>query len=427
MDSDLPPGDQWLPPIIRSIIMPTKWVLWALVIILILVENFPAYPSLSVAAVTVFYGLSNLFLSYIFYCRRYSPKQLWGLEYGSLATDLVIISLLVVLENLSKEITSPGADYYLLFFLVVLRGIVIFPTRTHAFVMNSLVCVAYVFTAYFSQQTLGFLSTRSFLIHLTLLWGLMLLSWFIVEILRQQRLKITEDMEKIRQIEANLSRTEKLASMGEIAAGIAHEINNPIGIITATTDLLRRQLPADSPSHRQVNIILQESERCRRLVAELMRLSTPSALTLEPIEIPKLVEDSISLIREKIREAHVTVDLQFEDNLPPLPGNKTLLQRVLLNLIQNALQAMPNGGKLRIEVKYKEQLHEIVMKVADTGVGIEAESIEKIFSPFYSTCPGQSGLGLTMVHRIIDWHHGHIRIQSQPGEGTVFEIDIPLG
>jgi signal transduction histidine kinase len=425
-DSELPSELHWFVEIERAAVIPSKWMLLALGIVLSVLESDVSYPPLTVFTLFAFYALSNLIFSYVFYLRRYLPGQIRKLEYLSLSTDIVVISLYIYLSTIENSLQSGQADFYLLYFLVILRGVVLFPTRKHTLLMNTIISGSYIITVLLSQKTLRFLTSNDFLIRLVLLWGLMLMSWFVVEIVRIQREKLQEGYEHIQKMEAHLIRTERLASMGEIAAGVAHEINNPVGIIMATSDLLLRKIGPEDPSRPSINIIAGEAERCKKIVSEMMALSTPSKIKTEKVSVTRILRDCMEMSQEKTLASKIEVETHFEEELPLIEGNPTLLQRVFLNLINNALQAMPDGGKLQVGVKFKAKENEITTWVSDTGKGIPAEDQDKIFTPFYTTKTGQPGLGLTVTHRIVDWHRGQITIESKPEKGTRFEISLPV-
>ncbi len=425
-DASLPSELHWFVEIERAAVIPSKWMLLALGIVLSVLESGVSYPPLSVFTLFSFYALSNLLFSYVFYLRRYMPYQIRRLEYMSLGTDLVVISLYLYLTTVEETLQSGQADFYLLYFLVILRGVVLFPTRKHTLIMNTIISISYVGTVFLSQKTFRFLTSNDFLIRLVLLWGLMLMSWFVVEIVRIQRQKLQEGYEHIKKMEAHLIRNERLASMGEIAAGVAHEINNPVGIIMATSDLLLRKMEPEDPSRPAVSMIAGEAVRCKKIVSEMMALSTPSKIRTELIGVCHILRDCVDMVREKAEGRQVQIETHCPEDIPPLEANPTLLQRVFSNLFNNALQAMPDGGKIQVGVKFNSKENEIQVWFSDTGTGIPIEDQDKIFSPFYTTKTGQPGLGLAVTHRIIDWHRGRINVESLPSKGTRFDIYLPV-
>lgn len=425
-DSQLSTELQWLVNIERNAIIPSKWMLLALSIVLSVIESGFIYPPARIFTVLAFYAASNLVFSYVYYFHRYAPQQIRLLEYLSIAMDIVVVTLLIFLTGIMETGRVLQTDYYLLYFLIILRGIVLFPTKTHSIVMNGIISILYIFTLFVSQQSLRFLTTNDFLVRLVLLWGVMLMSWFVLEIVRIQRERIQNDVDKIHQMENQLIRNERLASMGEIAASVAHEINNPVGIITACTDYLLRKTKPQDPHYENLKMISAEAERCKRIVAELLNLASPAKIKTEPLSLSQLVQDTVIIVQPQAEQHQVIIQVDCQTPLPEIQGNSTLLQRALVNLYSNAIQAMPNGGTLSILTEFKSKENLVSIRVADTGVGIPAEDMDKIFTPFFSTGVGRSGLGLAITDRIIDWHKGQIHVQSQPDKGTEFEILLPL-
>jgi signal transduction histidine kinase len=425
-DSQLSTELQWLVNIERTAVIPSKWMLLALSIVLSVIESGFIYPPARIFTVLAFYAASNLVFSYVYYFHRYAAYQIRQLEYLSIAMDIVVVTLLIFLTGIMETGRALQTDYYLLYFLIILRGIVLFPTKVHSIVMNGIISVLYIFTVFVSQQSLRFLSTNDFLVRLVLLWGVMLMSWFVLEIVRIQRERIQEDVNRIRQMEDQLIRNERLASMGEIAASVAHEINNPVGIITACTDYLLRKTKPQDPQYENLKIIATEAERCKRIVAELLNLASPSKIKTEPLSPSQLIQDTVTIVRPQADQHQVTIQVDCQEKLPEIQGNSTLLQRALVNLYSNAIQAMPQGGNLSIQAQYEPKENCVSIHVTDNGVGIPPEDMDKIFTPFFTTRAGRSGLGLAITDRIIDWHNGHIYVQSQPEKGTEFGILLPV-
>lgn len=241
-----------------------------------------------------------------------------------------------------------------------------------------------------------------------------------------------EEKDKLRE---ELIQTEKLASLGEITAGIAHELNTPLGIILGYLELMAKKIGHESPNYEYIKISLGELERCRQLIKDFMLYVRPAddKLQRETVNIKGIVDDTIRLL--VVRKKHnIKVNVEIEANLPHVKVSRKQIIQIFLNLISNAFQAMHNGGAITISIKHLKNKDIqsdggiIEFRVKDTGVGIKEENIEKVFESFFTTKPsGQgTGLGLSICRRIMENHDGTIRIESEPGKGTTVIGQLPV-
>jgi len=247
------------------------------------------------------------------------------------------------------------------------------------------------------------------------------------------------DITERKRTELELIRSEKLASVGQLAAGVAHEVNNPLaGILVYIKLLLKRyeqnKLQTEE-TRKQLEKIAKETERCSRIIKNLLDFSRQTEVTLRPVDINKVVEATFSIIGHQISLDNITTDKNLSTSLPLILVDFDQIQQALMNITLNAAQAMPNGGALRITtslakgVKIGNSTTDAVrIDITDTGVGIPKENLGQLFTPFFTTKEKGKGvgLGLSVVHGIIERHHGKIEIQSDPGTGTTFSIYLGI-
>jgi signal transduction histidine kinase len=238
-------------------------------------------------------------------------------------------------------------------------------------------------------------------------------------------------MEELRRTQQSLVQSAKLAAIGELAASVAHEINNPLTVILGNSQLLLYQLAPDSLEHRKASSIETEANRAGKIVRDLLDFSRRREPSRSPVSLHEVLERSIDLIRPKLKTAGVEVERVFNVGLPPILGDRDQLTQVFVNMITNAVDAMDGGGSLIMETGLQQADDGRAMvgvSFTDTGHGISPEQIERIFEPFYTTkAEGRgTGLGLSVSLGIVRNHGGTIDIESKPGVGTTVRIRLPL-
>ena len=244
------------------------------------------------------------------------------------------------------------------------------------------------------------------------------------------RLIIMDDITERVELEAQLSQSDKLSSIGLLAAGVAHEVNTPLAVISSYAQMLSKQLQADSQKSSVLEKITRQTFRASEIVNNLLNFSRTSGTEFSDVDVNKVIADTLALLEHQFKTSKVRVQDELAEHLPLIQGNTGRLQQVFLNLFLNAKDAMPNGGTLRIVTSNGEG---VSILICDTGTGIAQENIQRIYDPFFTTktAPkeGQSrgtGLGLSVTYGIIQEHAGKIRVESRPGEGTTFYLDFPL-
>ena len=247
--------------------------------------------------------------------------------------------------------------------------------------------------------------------------------------LQSTQVELRARMEAQRSAENRLVQAAKLAAVGEMAAGIAHELNNPLTSVTGFAELALDDIPPESETRRDLEIVMREATRARDVVRRLLDFARQGESTRARASMNDVVEDVVALSRHLIRTSGVTLTLQLQENLPWILVDVNQMKQVLLNLIHNALQAMPTGGDLTIFTESAQRAGGgwIRIAVQDTGVGIPRLDQTRIFEPFYTTKgdQGGTGLGLSVTYGIITDHGGQIEVESQPGAGSKFSVWLP--
>jgi len=253
--------------------------------------------------------------------------------------------------------------------------------------------------------------------------------------LLEQSKKIYKELEKshkelqishqaLEQAQAQLIRTEKLASIGQLAAGVAHEINNPLGTIMIYAHLLLKNFDKDDPKREDVELIISEANRAKEIVQGLLSFARETKLKPGPVNVNDLLEDVLGLVINQSLFHNIKIEKKIDDTLPTIVADETKLKQVFLNIILNAAQAMEGSGRLIITTTKDKKY--IKIRIQDTGPGIPPEVIANLFSPFFTTKEKGTGLGLAISYGIIERHKGKIDVETELGKGTIFTINLPL-
>jgi two-component system, NtrC family, sensor kinase len=244
------------------------------------------------------------------------------------------------------------------------------------------------------------------------------------------RLVIMDDITERMELEAQLSQADKLSSIGLLAAGVAHEVNTPLAVISSYTQMLAKQLQGDTQKSGLLEKITRQTFRASEIVNNLLNFSRTSGIEFADVDVNKVITDTLALLEHQFKTARIQVQSDLTPKISPIQGNPGRLQQVFLNLFLNAKDAMPSGGTLSIATTNGDL---VSVRVSDTGSGISPEHVQRIYDPFFTTktAPkeGQTrgtGLGLSVTYGIIQEHAGKIRVESNPGSGTTFALDFPL-
>jgi len=240
------------------------------------------------------------------------------------------------------------------------------------------------------------------------------------------RLLIFDDITDRVQFEAQLQQAEKLSSIGLLAAGVAHEVNTPLAVISNYAQMLAKQLPAEDPRGPLVEKIVKQTFRASEIISSLLNFSRTGAAEFSRVDLNRALADSLALVEPHLRSSRVEVDSHFDDRLPPIHGDAGKLQQVFLNLFFNARDAMAAGG--RLTVRTSRHNARVQVEIGDSGVGIPPENLGKLYDPFFTTkSTGRgTGLGLAVTYGIVQEHQGSIQVNSRPGQGTSFLLEFPV-
>ena len=242
---------------------------------------------------------------------------------------------------------------------------------------------------------------------------------------RLGRLILVDDITHRMQLEEQLVQTEKLTSLGLLAAGVAHEVNTPLAVISNYIQMLAKQLPENDPRHKLTEKIVKQTFRASEIVNNLLSFSRTGGAGFKEVNLNQIIEETLTLVAHPFRASNVQVVKNLEGDLPAVLGSSNRLQQVFLNLFLNARDAMPSGGML--EVRSVANNGSVEIEVADTGMGIQRENLARVFDPFFTTkATGRgTGLGLSVSYGIIKEHAGKIEVRSTPGKGTSFRLEFP--
>jgi signal transduction histidine kinase len=239
-----------------------------------------------------------------------------------------------------------------------------------------------------------------------------------------KELKISH--EELEQAQRQLIQSEKLASIGQLAAGVAHELNNPLGTITLFSSMLKKDLPENERWEKDIDLIIQEAERAAKIVKDLLSFSRETKLQPGLVNINSIIEESVSLLAQRSLFRNIQVRKDLDNSVPTTFADPDLLKQVFFNIILNGAQAMEGKGLLRIRSQFKYEQDMIEIQIQDTGKGISEEDQSRLFDPFFTTKEKGTGLGLALVYGIVSKHKGTIDVQSELGKGATFVLALPV-
>jgi len=238
----------------------------------------------------------------------------------------------------------------------------------------------------------------------------------------QQLRESREEIERLHRTQ--MSRAEHMATLGELATGLAHEIRNPLAGIAGVIEIVGRDLPSTSPARAVVKDVRQEIARINRTLTDLLETARPHPPQIRQSNLNTTVEHAVMLARQQVLSKPIRIELQKAPDLPEVDHDSDQIHQVLLNLLLNAVQAMDGEGTVRVEIGSQES--HAVLLVSDTGRGIPPQHLANIFRPFYTTKGNGTGLGLSLARRIVEEHHGRIEVSSVEGSGSKFTVLLPF-
>lgn len=239
---------------------------------------------------------------------------------------------------------------------------------------------------------------------------------------------LLRDITELRRLDQQLRRADKLAALGTLAAGVAHEVKNPLSAMELNLLLLEEELKASQPDATELasylDILRGEAHRLQRIVDNFLRFSRPTVPAFKAVDLNEVLDHVLNLLAYEASDRGVRTIADLAADLPAIQGDETQLSQVFLNVIINALQAMPHGGQL--VVRSARRGSEVTVEVADSGEGIAPEHLARLFDPFFTTRPGGVGLGLSIAHRIVEDHRGSVDVESVLGQGTRITVRLPI-
>lgn len=225
--------------------------------------------------------------------------------------------------------------------------------------------------------------------------------------------------------EAAVRRSERLAALGQLSAGLAHELRNPLGTIRASAEMLRKSLPEEHGVARELaGFIASEVDRANSLVSRFLEFARPLVLRLAEADLSEVIDRAVARVEQEAAGKEVTIHKNYSPDIRPFLLDGELVERLVYNLVLNAVQASPPGAAVTVKTRPVDESVEIA--VIDRGCGIEPQHLENIFNPFFTTKPDGVGLGLAIVSKIVDEHGGKMAVESEPGKGSAFRVYLPL-
>ncbi|MDO9565200.1 MAG: ATP-binding protein [Candidatus Desulfaltia sp.] len=260
------------------------------------------------------------------------------------------------------------------------------------------------------------------IITITLIMGALFLALFFV-VKRGEAIIENRALERL-QLKEQLTKARHLSSLGEMVAGVSHEIRNPLGIIRSSADLLKKKMNHFDPSSTIPDIILEESDRLNNIITDFLNFAKPKMPNLTPCRVEEVLDRNITFLASQIEKQGYIINKHYDSNLPEIMADSAMLYQAFLNILINSMQAMRGGGKIDIQLTSKD--NSVTITFEDEGEGVPKDVMEKIWEPFFTTKEKGTGLGLGIVKNIIKMHEGSIRIDNKPAHGACITIELPV-
>jgi PAS domain S-box-containing protein len=239
-------------------------------------------------------------------------------------------------------------------------------------------------------------------------------------------IEISRDITKDINLQKAMMQQEKLASVGRLSAGVAHEINNPLTTILTTAMLIQEDLSPEDPIYQELSTVTDETLRCRKIVTSLLNFARQSSPTKKENSINAIIAETVLLTQKQAAFKDLAIEVHYFEDIPPVNVDKGQIHQALINLIINAIEATEPGGKISVTTHFSSMNDKVEIRVADNGKGMTEETIDRIFDPFFTDKKSGTGLGLAITHGIIEQHDGAIDVKSSPREGSTFTIRLPI-
>jgi len=234
------------------------------------------------------------------------------------------------------------------------------------------------------------------------------------------------DLSDVKALQEQIKRAERLASLGKLAAGVAHEIRNPLGALKGFLQYFQRKLTLQDQDKTYLTVMMKEVDRLNSVISNLLDFARPKDPVPEPCDIGDLIHHVLTLTESDFQSKEIDISLNIAEDLPQVRLDRDQMTQVLLNILLNAIQVMESGGQITIGADIRAETHQLELTVSDDGKGIPADDLPRIFDPFFTTKKQGAGLGLAIAHTIIESHHGEITVESEEGKGSTFRIRLPI-
>ena len=377
--------------------------------------------------------LLGIGLFQIFEGQLLKPLPAYLRPHTSVSVKIALAALLVG----HTEAVPINSSYYLIYYVPVVSAAMLFDAWATLLwtVLASATYLAYLIPAQKEYELMPGAVPELAIRVLFFFVAAVVVNRFVAEnrrqTLRYQKLaeRLAETNRRLEQAQAEARRAERVAALGQLSAGLAHEIRNPLGVIKGSAETLQQKLQGSNPLASELaGYISGEVNTLNGLVSRFLDFARPLRLERRPLEVPSLVERALQDVHDRHPEANVTVEREYATELPQLWLDGELCERVFSNLVLNAYEAMGGqGGKLKVVIAPAKCncRKGVEIDFQDTGSGVSPELREQIFNPFFTTKRAGVGLGLSIVSKIVDEHHGWVRVTGEPGEGACFRVFLP--
>ncbi len=409
-------------------ILPMKLGFLLLVVVYWLWGRGWQLPSPSAFSLFFLYAVL-LFTEWIlFVFERFRAAEIRAVAYVSYMVDLFFVTAVIWLDlaepPIAFALVGPGSDFTILYVLLILRGFALFRSTLENTVMAVLLSAMFIVTLMWHGAGSAELASTPVIVRLVMIWAVMLLASFIVNVIGAQQEENLRTRER-------LVRSEGLASLGELAAGVAHEINNPIGIIKTYAEYLKRAAKPDDPHLDDYLTIQAEAERCEAIVRRMLDFANPEVRSFEDVDLEDLCREVVAFVFHDPDDTRVSGTFAKRGDVPSIRVDRAQIKQALLNVVLNARQILidnnvPNG-QVRVRLRQLPgQRAPVEILVHDNGPGISPEDAERAFEPFFTRRAEGTGLGLAITRRIIEAHAGSIAIWPSAEGGTSVAITLPI-
>ncbi|NIM59312.1 MAG: hypothetical protein GTO16_10270 [Candidatus Aminicenantes bacterium] len=410
-----------------------KYILWLILLRLIIVTSLVVSAVIIQYSTAVFLPLNPFYylvLSFYVLSLIYFIFYIWGKYfkiqvYFQILFDLLLITALVYISG-----GLQGSFYFLYIFEIIAASIVLSRRAAYLTAALSAIFFGYLVVLMYRRIIPSFAPEEILEISLGLVINNIFIAWsafFLVAFLMNYLTgSLQKTRDQLRLIQKELEVKKRLAVAGEVSAHLAHEIRNPLAAISGSVQVLKDELGLNDEQKDLMNIIVRESGRVSRSIEQFLNLASPVKQAFSSIDLSDILEETVVLLQSS---GELNGDFKVEGNFKSVHaryyGNSSQFKQLFWNIIKNSLRAMPEGGTLNIDFN-QEKKGKIQLRIADTGKGMTEEEKERIFEPFYSGFEGGQGIGMAVVHRIVDDYKGKIKIDSEIDKGTEIIITLPL-